>query len=110
MRGTAFDAGEEETAGFTFVQSVCAAAGLFLPDASAVLDRMSEPVEDLKSLRRGELLALDVVTADGEAVLMAVAAGDGSAVYATAASEWVLQSDLQTMGATAVHRWMGASR
>ena len=41
---------------------------------------------------------------------MAVAAGDGSAVYATAASEWVLQSDLQTMGATAVHRWMGASR
>ena len=49
-------------------------------------------------------------TADGEAVLMAVAAGDGSAVYATAASEWVLQSDLQTMGATAVHRWMGAAR
>ena len=37
-------------------------------------------------------------------------AGDGSAVYATAASEWVLQSDLQTMGATAVHRWMGAAR
>ena len=110
VRGMAFDAGEEETAGFTFVQSVCAAAGLFLPDASSVLDRLSEPVEDLKSLRRGELLALDVVTADGEAVLRAVAAGDGSAVYATAASEWVLQSDLQTMGATAVHRWMGAAR
>lgn len=110
VRGTAFDAGDEETPGFTFVQSVCAAAGLFLPDASAVLDRLSEPVEDLKSLRRGELLALDVVTADGAGVLLAVAAGDGSAVYAISASEWVLQSDLQTMGATAVHRWMGVAR
>ena len=110
VRGTAFDAGEEETAGFTFVQSVCAAAGLFLPEPSAVLEHLSEPVEDLKALNRGELLALDVVTTDGESVLLAVAAGDGSAVYATASCGWVLQSDLQTMGATAVHRWMGAAQ
>lgn len=103
MRGQSFEPDDEDLyAGFAFVQYVCVAAGIPVVAPEDVMERMTEPVNSYSEPETGDVLAIR--NADGS-VLMAISAGNGSAIYATGQSGYVLESDLRTLASGEVYLW-----
>lgn len=110
-RGRAFKADDEDLyEGFAFVQYVCVSAGIPVVVADDIVGLIDEKVEDLSAPQPGDILAIQKEGEGGTHLMLAVAAGDGRAIYATPASGWVLESYLRDMEGTAIYRWnMGES-
>lgn len=106
MRGQAFDVGEESLfKGFSFIQYVCAAAGLPVVSPEVLVERINNPVEDYSEPQAGELLVFRRDDAEGVHLMLAVSMGEGRIVYATSDSPWVLESHLDQMHGADIYRW-----
>ncbi len=102
MRGQSFEADDEDLyPGFAFVQYICVYAGIPVSTPEDLMEMITETVEDTSELEAGEIVAL---CSDDETTL-AISSGDGRVIYATAASSWVLESDLRDMDYTELLRW-----
>lgn len=103
LRGQSFESDDEDLyAGFAFVQYVCVAAGIPVVTPEDVMERVTEPVNSYSEPEAGDVLAIH--NPDGS-TLLAISAGNGSAIYATGQSDYVLESDLRTLAKGEIYRW-----
>ena len=103
LRGRSFEADDEDLyRGFAFVQYVCLAADVPVTAPNDLLGLIIDPVENFDAPVAGDLLMF--VGVDGQ-TLLAVSAGNGSAVYATAQSGYVVESDLKSLKTGELYRW-----
>lgn len=103
LRGQSFEPDDEDLYdGFAFVQYVCVSAGIPIVTPEDVLELATDPVESFDEPQAGDILSIR--NADG-AILLAIAAGNGSAVYATQDAGYVLETDLRSLAAGEVYRW-----
>jgi hypothetical protein len=108
LRGQSFEPDDEDLyEGFAFVQYVCVLAGIPVVYPEDLMELAAEQVSDYSVLQAGDVLA--VHSADGR-ILLAVSAGNGSAIYATQDSGYVLETDLRSLVNGELRRWnMSAS-
>jgi len=103
LRGQSFEPDDEDLyVGFAFVQYVCVAAGIPVTAPEDLIELISIPVQSYDEPQSGDILSIQC--ADGT-VLLAIATGTGSAVYATQDGGYVLETDLRTLAAGEVYRW-----
>lgn len=103
LRGQSFEPDDEDLyGGFAFVQYVCVAAGIPVVEPEEILALVSDPVESYSEPEAGDILA--IYGADGS-VLLAISAGNGSAIYATQQSGYVLETDLRSLAGGQIYRW-----
>jgi len=109
-RGIAFEAGYEDLyEGFSFVQYVCVYAGVPVVWPEDLLYRITEQVTEPAALRPGEIIAMYFDEEDGRRMLMAIASGEGRAIYAGHDSAYVLESQLSQMGYDELCRWSSSA-
>ena len=102
LRGRSFEADDEDLyRGFAFVQYVCLAANVPVTEPEELLKRIADPVERYDEPEAGDILMF----VGSDSVLLAVSSGNGSAVYATAQSGYVLESDLRSLNTGELYRW-----
>jgi len=103
LRGQSFAPDDEDLyAGFAFVQYVCVSAGIPVVAPEDVLELVSDPVDSYSEPEAGDILA--IYSDDGSA-LLAISAGNGSAIYATQQSGYVLETDLRSLADGQIYRW-----
>ena len=83
------------------MQYVCLAANVPVTEPEELLKRIADPVERYDEPEAGDILMF----VGSDSVLLAVSSGNGSAVYATAQSGYVLESDLRSLNTGELYRW-----
>lgn len=103
LRGQPFEPDDEDLySGFALVQYVCVTAGIPVVEPEDVIELAIDRVESYSEPEAGDILA--IYDAEG-AVLLAISAGGGSAIYATQQSGYVLETDLRSMDDGEIFRW-----
>lgn len=105
MRGQEFEPfGSEAFDGFAFVEYVCVAAGVPVTDAEELGALVAEPVEDVNTLRTGEIIAFYLGGDTDLPRKMGVYAGSRRMICATRDEPWALECDISENGGT-LCRW-----
>ena len=103
LRGQSFEPDDEDLyEGFAFVQYVCVSAGIPVVSPEDLISMITVPVERYDETQIGDILSIR--RADGS-VLLAIATGESSAVYATQDGGYVLETDLRSLASGEVYRW-----
>jgi len=103
-RGRAFETDyEDKYEGFAFVRYICVTAGVPVVSPEDLMTMVSAPVENASETEAGDILAF--CRGGSGNVRLAIATGEGRAVYATSDTGWVLESGINEMLDGELYRW-----
>ena len=106
MLGTAFGTVDDDLyPGFSFVQYVCAAAGLPVTQPEDLIRMADQQVESASAVYSGDIVAFQSVSGDSVSIMLAIGAGDGKVICTTDNGGWVVVSFMDQLESSNIYRW-----